>query len=69
MSVRLKSFQRLALWTTATTYLLILVGGLVRASGAGLGVPTGRAVSARGSRRRRPLISRRSSIHHSSIRR
>jgi heme a synthase len=37
--VRLQSFQRLALWTTATTYLLILVGGLVRASGAGLGCP------------------------------
>jgi len=37
--VRLTSFQRLALWTTATTYLLILVGGLVRASGAGLGCP------------------------------
>jgi cytochrome c oxidase assembly protein subunit 15 len=37
--VRLKSFQRLALWTTGTTYLLILVGGLVRASGAGLGCP------------------------------
>jgi heme a synthase len=37
--VRLKSFQRLAIWTTATTYLLILVGGLVRASGAGLGCP------------------------------
>jgi cytochrome c oxidase assembly protein subunit 15 len=36
---RLSSFQRLALWTTATTYLLILVGGLVRASGAGLGCP------------------------------
>ena len=36
---RLTSFQRLALWTTATTYLLILVGGLVRASGAGLGCP------------------------------
>jgi len=35
----LTSFQRLALWTTATTYLLILVGGLVRASGAGLGCP------------------------------
>jgi len=30
---------RLALWTTAITYLLILVGGLVRASGAGLGCP------------------------------
>ena len=26
------------MWTTATTYLLILVGGLVRASGAGLGL-------------------------------
>jgi len=37
--VRLTSFQRLALWTTAITYLLILVGGLVRASGAGLGCP------------------------------
>jgi len=37
--VRFSSFQRLALWTTATTYLLILVGGLVRASGAGLGCP------------------------------
>lgn len=36
---RLTSFQRLALLTTATTYLLILVGGLVRASGAGLGCP------------------------------
>ena len=39
MSGRSSSFQRLALWTTATTYLLILVGGLVRASGAGLGCP------------------------------
>jgi cytochrome c oxidase assembly protein subunit 15 len=29
----------LAIWTTATTYFLILVGGLVRASGAGLGCP------------------------------
>jgi cytochrome c oxidase assembly protein subunit 15 len=36
---RLSSFQRLALWTTVITYLLILVGGLVRASGAGLGCP------------------------------
>jgi cytochrome c oxidase assembly protein subunit 15 len=35
----LSSFQRLALWTTGTTYFLILVGGLVRASGAGLGCP------------------------------
>src|SRR5215471_11771240 len=35
----LSSFQRLALWTTASTYFLILVGGLVRASGAGLGCP------------------------------
>jgi heme a synthase len=33
------SFQRLAITTTAITYLLILVGGLVRASGAGLGCP------------------------------
>lgn len=37
--MRLNSFQRLAIWTTATTYFLILVGGLVRASGAGLGCP------------------------------
>ena len=37
--MRLTSVQRLALWTTATTYFLILVGGLVRASGAGLGCP------------------------------
>jgi cytochrome c oxidase assembly protein subunit 15 len=37
--VRLTSFQRLALSTTAATYILILVGGLVRASGAGLGCP------------------------------
>ena len=36
---RLKSFARLALATTAATYLLILVGALVRASGAGLGCP------------------------------
>jgi cytochrome c oxidase assembly protein subunit 15 len=36
---RLTSFQRLALSTTAITYFLILVGGLVRASGAGLGCP------------------------------
>ena len=35
----LSSFQRLALLTTAATYFLILVGGLVRASGAGLGCP------------------------------
>ena len=31
--------MRLALWTTALTYGLILVGSLVRASGAGLGCP------------------------------
>jgi cytochrome c oxidase assembly protein subunit 15 len=37
--VRFTSFQRLALATTLTTYFLILVGGLVRASGAGLGCP------------------------------
>ena len=39
MRRRLSSFQSLALWTTGTTYFLILVGGLVRASGAGLGCP------------------------------
>src|SRR5438105_1520988 len=38
-SRRFSSFQRLALCTTASTYCLILVGGLVRASGAGLGCP------------------------------
>jgi heme a synthase len=36
---RFSSFQRLALLTTVATYFLILVGGLVRASGAGLGCP------------------------------
>ena len=36
---RLDAFQRLAVATTATTYLLIMVGGLVRAVGAGLGCP------------------------------
>jgi len=35
----LTSFQRLAIAATAVTYLLIAVGGLVRASGAGLGCP------------------------------
>lgn len=37
--MRLTPFQRLAIATTALTYLLIAVGGLVRASGAGLGCP------------------------------
>jgi len=37
--MRLTSFQRLAVTTTLLTYLLIGVGGLVRASGAGLGCP------------------------------
>lgn len=32
-------FVRLAVWTTALTFALILVGSLVRASGAGLGCP------------------------------
>ncbi|MGE3275035.1 MAG: heme A synthase [Vicinamibacterales bacterium] len=39
MGRSLSGFQRLALWTTAVTYLLILVGSLVRASGSGLGCP------------------------------
>ena len=39
MSRRFTTFQTLALLTTGITYLLILVGGLVRASGAGLGCP------------------------------
>lgn len=33
------TFQKLALTTTAATYLLILVGALVRATGSGLGCP------------------------------
>lgn len=37
--MRFTSFQRLAIGTTMLTYLLIAVGGLVRASGAGLGCP------------------------------
>ena len=36
---RTNAFQKLAISTTAITYLLILVGGLVRASGAGMGCP------------------------------
>ena len=35
----LSRFQKLALATTVTTYLLIMVGGFVRAAGAGLGCP------------------------------
>ena len=34
-----KSFTPLIILTTAATYLLIFVGGLVRVSGAGLGCP------------------------------
>lgn len=37
--MRLDRFQKLALATTISTYLLIAVGGLVRAAGAGLGCP------------------------------
>ncbi len=37
--MRLDRFQKLALSTTVATYLLIAVGGLVRAAGAGLGCP------------------------------
>lgn len=36
---RTDGFQKLALATTGATYLLILVGGLVRATGSGLGCP------------------------------
>lgn len=39
LRVSLDRFQALALTTTAATFLLIAVGGLVRASGAGLGCP------------------------------
>ena len=35
----MRTFRRLAVVTTALTYALIAVGGLVRASGAGLGCP------------------------------
>jgi len=35
----LKTFKRFALSSTIATYILILVGGLVRVSGAGLGCP------------------------------
>ena len=35
----MKSFRRLAFFSTIATYLLIFVGGLVRVSGAGLGCP------------------------------
>ena len=38
-SWRLTGFQKLALATTIATYLLIMVGGFVRAAGAGLGCP------------------------------
>lgn len=37
--MKLDRFQRWALLTTACTYLLIGIGGLVRAAGAGLGCP------------------------------
>ncbi len=37
--MKLNRFQRAALSTTIATYLLIAIGGLVRASGAGLGCP------------------------------
>lgn len=36
---RLTGFQKLALATTIATYFLIMVGGFVRAAGAGLGCP------------------------------
>ncbi len=39
ITVRARKFRRFAILTTAATYLLIFVGGLVRASGAGLGCP------------------------------
>ena len=39
IQIRERLFQRLALATTAATYLLILVGALVRATGSGLGCP------------------------------
>jgi cytochrome c oxidase assembly protein subunit 15 len=39
LKTRLDHFQRFALITTFATYALIAVGGLVRASGAGLGCP------------------------------
>jgi len=35
----MKAFRRFAIFTTAATYFLIFLGGLVRVSGAGLGCP------------------------------
>ena len=35
----MQSYRRMALWTTAATYFLIFVGGLVRVAGAGMGCP------------------------------
>ena len=32
-------FQRLALLTAATTYLLIVIGAIVRSTGSGMGCP------------------------------
>ena len=39
LRIRARRFRRLAAWTVAAVYLLILVGGFVRASGAGMGCP------------------------------
>src|SRR5574339_123544 len=35
----LRSFYRLSLWTLIAVYILILVGGVVRSTGAGMGCP------------------------------
>lgn len=37
--MKLNTYQKTALWTVGSTLFLIFVGGLVRASGAGLGCP------------------------------
>jgi cytochrome c oxidase assembly protein subunit 15 len=39
VSEKIKTFQKLALVSTLSTYFLIFLGGLVRVSGAGLGCP------------------------------
>jgi cytochrome c oxidase assembly protein subunit 15 len=38
-SSTIRNFRRFAVFTTAATYFLIFIGGLVRVSGAGLGCP------------------------------
>ena len=39
LQMRASRFRKLAFWTVAAVYFLILVGGFVRASGSGMGCP------------------------------